>query len=195
MNRNILQLALIGIFAVLSNNLPAQLVTLDIGAVIDGRDQLIIQGNTLQWHHFDWAAVGRHWGANAPTTISTALNGIPLMDQMNWIPQWPSLPPHEIRYEAFSSTFSLSGPAITQGYTLVALDILQARLDVNLIQLPTAANDYTTILEFNDNKRPSDSFYEARLTFATIPEPSVAALGLLFAASASLFLRSKQLPK
>src|ERR1022692_240989 len=117
------------------------------------------------------------------------------MDHMNWIPQWPSLAPHEIRYEAFSSTFSLSGPAVTQGYTLVALDILQARLDVNLIQLPTAANDYTTILEFNDNKRPSDSFYEARLTFATIPEPSVDALGLFFWAFPRFFFRSNQLPK
>jgi hypothetical protein len=33
----------------------------EIEALIDGRDQLIIQGNTLQWHHLRSAAVGRRW--------------------------------------------------------------------------------------------------------------------------------------
>ena len=40
-------------------------ITLEISALIDGRDQLIIQGDTLQWHHFDFAAVGRHLGKTA----------------------------------------------------------------------------------------------------------------------------------
>ena len=75
---------------------------IDIEAHIDGRDQLIINRKTLQWHHFDNAAVGRHDGANSPTIISTAEN------QFEWIPDWPDQPPppDEIRLEAFSAVFS-----------------------------------------------------------------------------------------
>ena len=35
-------------------------ITLDVTAYVDGRDRLIIKGGTLQWRHFDYAAVG--WG-------------------------------------------------------------------------------------------------------------------------------------
>ena len=51
-------------------------VTLDVSAYIDGRDDLIIQGNTLQWNHFDFAAPGRLDGVNDPTIITTTLNGV-----------------------------------------------------------------------------------------------------------------------
>ena len=37
-----------------------QTITLDITAFIDGRDQLIIQGETLQWHHFDFCGCGAY---------------------------------------------------------------------------------------------------------------------------------------
>ena len=67
----------------------ANVMRVDIEAMIDGRDLLIIQGDTLQWHHLDYAAVGRHLGANEPTIISTWLGDTLVMDQVNWIPDWP----------------------------------------------------------------------------------------------------------
>ena len=73
----------------------------EIEALIDGRDQLIIQGNTLQWHHLRFAAVGRHDGRNEPTVISTQLNGVTIMDGVEWIPQWSAPPPDRINSEEF----------------------------------------------------------------------------------------------
>jgi hypothetical protein len=64
-------------------------ITIDIQAFIDGRDQLIIQGNTLQWDHIDYAAVGRYLGANEPTIITTTLNGVTQLNQTDWYPTWP----------------------------------------------------------------------------------------------------------
>ena len=46
-------------------------LTIEIQAHIDGEDILIIDDNTLRWHHLTFAAVGRHEGGNQPTTIST----------------------------------------------------------------------------------------------------------------------------
>ena len=54
----------------------------EIESLIDGRDQLIVQGDTLQWHHFDFSAVRRHLGQNVSTIVSTQLNGVTLMDRV-----------------------------------------------------------------------------------------------------------------
>lgn len=40
-----------------------------VQAWVDGRSQLVLQGDTARWHHFDYAAPGRLGFANAPTTI------------------------------------------------------------------------------------------------------------------------------
>ena len=68
----------------------ADTATLNMTAYIDGRDQLVIQGDTLQWRHLDFCAVGIWNGANVPTTISTTLNGTVEMNKVEWTPEWPS---------------------------------------------------------------------------------------------------------
>jgi hypothetical protein len=40
--------------------------TLKVRAYIDGRSQLIINGNMVYWHHLEWAAPGRHLDAEVP---------------------------------------------------------------------------------------------------------------------------------
>ncbi len=75
-------------------------------ALIDGRSQLIIDGTTLQWAHFDFAAPGRHEGANEPTIITAVQNSDVILDKVEWIPDWPLPPPDEIRFEAVSSIFT-----------------------------------------------------------------------------------------
>ena len=158
-------------------------ITLEISALIDGRDRLIIQGDTLQWHHFDFAAVGRHSGRNEPTIIRTTLNGTLVMDHVNWIPDWPLPLPDEIRVETFSSVFTGLTPAIPSQDISVTLQVINARSILQLVQLPTANNSFTTILEFDDNVLGGSAQYDGLLTFTTaqpVAEPSTSSLvGLL----------------
>jgi hypothetical protein len=150
-------------------------ITLEISALIDGRDQLIIQGDTLQWHHFDFAAVGRHEGRNEPTTITTTLNGVLVMDHVAWIPDWPLPPPDEIRlFGAFSSVFTGLTPAIPSQDIPVTLQVLDARSILHLVQLPAASNGFATVLEFDDNGPSGSAQYDGSLTFTSqsVPEPS-----------------------
>ena len=161
----------------LSGSALASTTTLEISALIDGRDQLIIQGNTLQWHHFDYAAVGRINGLNESTVITTTLDGFPVIDHAAWIPDWSAPPPNEIRFETFSSVFMGLTPAITSDDTFVTLKAVSARWNLHLVQLPTSNNAFTTILEFNDNIPGGPAQYDALLTFQTpVPEPSTTTL-------------------
>jgi hypothetical protein len=142
-------------------------ITLDVTALVDGRDQLIIRGNTLQWHHLQFAAVGRHEGRNEPTTISTTLNGNPVLTGFEWTPDWSVEPPDQVRFEDFSSIFEGLSPAIPVGQDLdVTLEVIDGRSIVDVVQLPTADNDFTTILEINDNGPGGSAFYQAQLTFS-----------------------------
>ena len=144
-----------------------QTITLDITAYIDGRDQLIIQSETLQWHHFDYAAVGRWGGGNLPTTISTTLNGAPVLTDYNWIPDWPFPPPNEIRFPAYSSIFSNLNPNLPDSSMTVTLTPIEARDSVSIVQSPSASNDQTLIVEFNDDPTPFPAYYEVLLTIKT----------------------------
>ena len=130
-------------------------IVLDVKALIDGRDDLIIQGDTLQWHHFDFAAVGRWEGFNVPTLISTSVDGTPIMSDFAWTPNWPFPPPNEIRFEAYSSIFSGLDPGIPTQVTGVSVATEQGvRTSIYIVQYPSAANAYTTIVEFNDDPFP-----------------------------------------
>ena len=135
-------------------------------AYIDGRDELIIQGNTLQWDHFDFAAPGRLGGVNYPTIITTTLNGVTQMNGVDWIPTWPDPPPNEIRFPAMSSVFTGLTPTIPDT-TDVTLTVITARDSLTIAQLPTASNDFTTLLEFNDDPSGGAAWYEGLLTYAS----------------------------
>jgi hypothetical protein len=152
----------------------AQESTLNVRALIDGRDQLIIRSNTLEWHHFDFAAVGRHEGRNEPTILTTTSNGVTVMDHYNWIPDWPEPPPAEIRYEAFSSVFTNLNPPAPASAEPVTLEIIQARSSLSIVQQPSAANDFTTLLQFDDNNGGGSDWYEGRLTFSGFTSPPIA---------------------
>ncbi len=150
-------------------------IVLDVKALIDGRDDLIIQGDTLQWHHFDFAAVGRWEGFNVPTLISTSVDGTPIMSDFAWTPNWPFPPPNEIRFEAYSSIFSGLDPGIPTQVTGVSVATEQGvRTSIYIVQYPSAANAYTTIVEFNDDPFPGPAAAWGEITFntATVPEPT-----------------------
>jgi hypothetical protein len=163
---------LLALIAVCYPSFAADLA-IEIEAYIDGRDQLIISRNTLQWHHFDWAAVGRYGDANEPTIIRTWDSGIER--SWEWIPDWPEPPPAEIRYEAFSSIFTDLRPAFPTDGIRWELTELSVRWEMGIVQQPRAANDYTMIVEFNDNPLSAAAWYHIRLT--AVPEPPVADAG------------------
>jgi hypothetical protein len=140
-------------------------VTVDIRAFIDGRDQLIMQGDTLQWHHFDFAAVGRHSGRDEPTSITTRQSDTVIMNEVAWFPEWSEPPPDEIRQEEVSSIFESLNPPLPA--TDLRVDLLSESCDhgggtgtVTIAQYPDATNDYTLIVEFDDNGAVGSAFYD-----------------------------------
>lgn len=168
MNRIIYAIAVIGALCAFSMTASAAyLSSLDIQAHIDGRDQLIIKNDTLQWHHFDFSAVGRHVGSNSPTIIngiSTAGGGA------EWIPDWPSPPPDEIRFDAFSSVLSgVIDPLPLNGVPW-RVEKLFGRGVVDIVEQPSAANDFALVIEFNDNPQGGSTFYGVSL--AGVPAPA-----------------------
>lgn len=156
----------------------ATTITVEIEAMIDGRDWLIITGNTLQWHHFDYAAVGRHEGLNEPTIISTKLNNVVQMDHVSWFPEWPEEPPAEIRYEAFSSVFTNLVPSVPPTDMViedVTLILIQSRWATTLKEF----TEDSVIIEFNDNPPANPDWYKVQVNIDVIPEPAtVFLLGL-----------------
>jgi hypothetical protein len=131
-----------------------------IGAHIDGRDRLIIQGNTLQWHHFDFAAVGRHQGGNSPTIINTGNS------YTEWFPEWPEPVPSEIRFEAVSSVFSGLTPPLPARDIRWHVTKLLGRGEVHIIEQPSYTNQFKLIVDFDDSPIGGSNFYAIRLSFA-----------------------------
>lgn len=163
---------------VLSTNTCFAVTTasVNIKAMIDGKDRLTISGDTMQWQHLNpYAAVGRHWGSNEPTIISTTLNGITQMDNVNWIPDWPKAPPAEIRYEATSSVFTGLFPSIPlTGMVIENVTVipLSNRWTTSLIGF----TENSVIIEFNDNPPSSHYWYEAQINIEMVPEPATMSL-------------------
>jgi len=140
---------------------------IEVSALIDGRDQLIVRDGTLQWEHFENAAVGRHQG-NVPTTVTTTLEGRTIMDHVEWFPQW-SHPTDQIRHHEFSSVFADLTPEFPKFEQIVRLSLLQVRREVTIVQQPSVDNDYTLIVEFDDNYASGSEMYTVRLDYRDSP--------------------------
>ena len=135
---------------------PAPANTLRVQALIDGRSQLIVHGNTVQWHHFDFAAPGRHEFANRPTVINDAL----------WFPVWPDQPDAENRdCNCSSDLFTSAGPLLPSDGTGIGLKLIRSRALVQIVQFPDAGNDNTLIVEFDDNGELGSDIYSIDLTW------------------------------
>ena len=142
----------------------SDVTTIEIEALIDGRDLLIIDDDTLQWQHLDFAAVGRHEGRNEPTAISTTLDGVTVMERVEWFPEWSAPPPDEIRREEFSSIFSGLIPALPPSDFSVSLNVIEARNAITIAEFPSEENDFSIIVDFNDNPIGGSTTYIAELT-------------------------------
>jgi hypothetical protein len=131
--------------------------TLNVRAFIDGRSQLVLQGDTAYWRHFEKAAPGRLWQ-------STVLNGT------HWSPTWPDEPTSENRNCGGCESSRFEGvPLLALQAQTVGLDIVQARERVDIIQQPDQSNGFTLIVEFDDIAPPGADWYEINLTHLESP--------------------------
>ena len=135
----------------------SQPTALKVRAYIDGRSQLIIQGNRVYWHHLDFAAPGRHY--DAEVSQPTDLN------QVNWMPIWPDEPDSENRDCNCDSSSYEGIPNLPKTDQPVWVDVVQGRGAVYIVQQPNAANDYTLIIEFDDNPLDGPAWYEIDLGY------------------------------
>lgn len=142
------QIHIIILSAALALTSHAGAASLTVRAQIDGRSQLVIKPNGLYWHHLLYARPGLHADPGYPTT----LNGY------SWFPSWPdnvATSPADSAPLDVTATFSANGVALTQD---------AGRGPVTIIQQPSAQNDYTLILDFDDVAPDGPDFYEVTLT-------------------------------
>ena len=137
------------------------LPTYHVMAHIDGKSYLMIKGDSVQWFHLDNAAPGREGSIDEPTII----NG------MIWMPEWPDEPTSENRdCQCVSSGFEGLEPVLPPTEVDVRLEIIEAGGEVSIFEQPTAANDFTLIVEFDDNEPSGPDWYEVVI----VAEPSPA---------------------
>jgi hypothetical protein len=132
--------------------------TLKVRAFVDGRSRLVIRGDKVYWHHMDFAAPGRHIDAEVPQP--TYLNNV------RWMPNWPDMPDLENRNCACGSSSYAGAPILAGHDQSVYLAVSQGRDKVAVLQNPAAINDYTLIVEFDDNEQPGPAWYEVNLIYA-----------------------------
>lgn len=130
-----------------------------VRAWIDGRSQLVLDGPTARWEHFDFAAPGRldcNLGVEVQPTY---------IDGDVWYPEWPDRPDCENRdCGCSSSLFARMHQPIPEAEVFPVFEIIQARGSSSLVELPTAANGYRVVIEFDDNALGGADWYEVCLT-------------------------------
>jgi PKD repeat protein len=151
--------------ALLNASPSAEASIIRVSVLIDGRSQLILRGNTAQWHHFDHAAPGR-WGRNDPTTINAA----------QWFPAWPGFSGEVRCGGCFSDVFGGVSPALPAAPVVITVTPVRARVPVVVLQQPSADNNYTAVVEFNDNGPFGGDTYTVDLAFTYAP-PTASAGG------------------
>lgn len=144
------------------------LVKVTVTAWVDGRDLLYITPSSVHWQHLDLALPGKR-NANYPTGFVMANVDPDLALVMNWFPRWKCPPENPGCYslEVDSSILPLGMPLPSE-YQLTDFQVQQGRSSLTVYQYPSLSNDYTTILDFNDDLWGGADWYAAQLTFAPL---------------------------
>lgn len=124
--------------------------SIKIRAFIDGRDQMIIKGSTVQWLHYTYAAPGRLSFQNFPTYLN----------DVAWFPDWPDIPNAENRQKCYSSVFTDLNPALPSSTEFYNLTKISGTGGMFIAQQPRDTNEYTLIIEFDDAIPVGAQWYE-----------------------------------
>jgi hypothetical protein len=160
MRKNILTvlLAVIGISACgfITGSTPVPVI-LNIRAYIDGKSQIIITGNALYWRHLDFDAPGR-WelGEGRQPTF---------LNRIKWEPTWPDIPDPTNESCNCNSSIYRGIPNLARTNQRVWMDFIETRGRVSVVQQPNIDNDYTFILELDDNSYGGAAWYEISLNY------------------------------
>lgn len=139
------------------NGSKPQPTTLKVRAFVDGRSQLIIQGSTIHWHHFDFEAPGR-WrfgGGSKPT----------FLNQVAWVPTWPDTPDSTNEFCDCDSSSYYCIPSLAGINQSVLLKVVEGRGSVRIVQQPDTKNNFTLIIELDDNSLDGADWYEVHLNY------------------------------
>jgi hypothetical protein len=126
--------------------------SIKIRAFIDGRDQIIIKGSTIQWLHYTYAAPGRLSLQKLPTYLN----------DVAWYPDWPDIPNAENRQKCYSSVYSDLIPALPSSAEFYYLTKISGTGGMFIAQQPRDTNKYTLIIEFDDYL-PGAQWYETTI--------------------------------
>ena len=133
--------------------------SLKVRAYIDGRSELIIQGDVLYWHHLDFDAPGRweHGEIQFPTYLN----------ETTWQPLWPDIPDATNDFCHCNSSTTVGIPSLTRTDQKVELEMIQGRGRIAIIQQPQEDNGFTLILELDDDDLEGADWYELSLNYLT----------------------------
>ncbi len=130
-------------------------ISFTIEAYIDGRDQLIINDNTLQWHHFDWDPAGttKIWWTDGTET-----------ENFTWNPTWSG---------DHSDVYTAGHIFVPNEDMDITFTAIQARESAFIAQDPTEDNGWELIIEFDDNAPSGADWYKVKveLTPSAVPIP------------------------
>ena len=142
-----------------------------IQAHVGGLSQLIIRGNTMQWHHIKGTApglvqadVGRN--SNSPTIVDS--NQGP---NIPWVPSgWPGTIGNGTHPESCSNVFNALTPVFPTDNRRWKIEKTSGSGTVRIVQQPEARNGFSLVIEFDDLKSGAASnlsgsgFYTIKLT-------------------------------
>jgi hypothetical protein len=181
------RIVMLAVLLVAGSGAGADLITttVSVRAYIDGQDYLHIAGSQLRWEHKAYSAVGLHGGSNHPTVLTTTLDGAAVMDGYEWTPAWPD----GTSGGKWSSPFDGLTPAVPGQAELLTVNVVRARGSISVLQGPSEANGWETVLDFNDKSAGMADWYEVELTYRGTPEP--ASLAAMIVAAGALLRRRR----
>ncbi|HEV3125125.1 MAG TPA: hypothetical protein VG266_11170 [Candidatus Dormibacteraeota bacterium] len=122
--------------------------TLTIRAFIDGRSDLILQGESAQWHQFDFSVPGKNGGNNFPTIIHGD----------KWFPTWPPLGGNNDCSGCYSDVFHDAD--LPGKFSAVTLKAISCRESCTL-----TTNGSQLTVHYDDNTFGGAAWYVVKLVF------------------------------